>query len=132
MSKPLKAGTKWTPEEQQLLVSQLRNGLVLTDIAENHSRSLQAIEKRIQSMYNAFKKAGRSDIEIATEFGRPVSEVEKLTATAIVEKVTEKPAIVPGVQVSGKNNVKVKDEHLEYLKSIDASLRMLVEIMGKK
>lgn len=67
---------RWSEKEQNLLISEVRNGLSYNDIAEHHGRSGLGIKMRIQKMIYDMIKDGKSEKSIAKLFGFDIDKVE--------------------------------------------------------
>lgn len=75
-SETLKRGSRWTKEEDEQIINEIKDGLELSEIAKNHSRTITGITCRIyQHVYNMIEKDGKKIEEIASYISIPIKDL---------------------------------------------------------
>jgi hypothetical protein len=71
-------GSKWTNEEREQLLSQVREHKSLAEIAKSHERSAFAINCQLSSIVEHLRKENKTQEEIISETGLTADEVKHL------------------------------------------------------
>lgn len=109
MPKPSAAGSRWSPEEEKILLKEIESGIDIDSIAEKHQRTSYAIKMKLQSIaYNLHTQK------------MPIENIIKITGLDSEE-------IALGIEYNERKNPKSGD----ILKQILQKLKIIEEKIDK-